>query len=54
MLVRVPYLRYDSELLDNLIKTVQKLDRNELKKGSKTPLFKESLLELFAVKVKVL
>ena len=48
------YLRYESELLDNHIKTVQKLDRNELTKGNKKPLFKESLLALFAVIVKVL
>ena len=48
------YLRYDSELLDNHLKTVQKLDRNELIKGNKKPLFKESLLEFFAVIVKVL
>ena len=48
------FLRYDSELLDRHIKTVQKLDRNELIKGNKKPLFKESLLELFAVIVKVL
>ena len=41
------YLRF----LDNHIKTVQKLDRNEL---NKKPLFKDTLLELFAVIVKVL
>ena len=29
------YPRYDSELLDNRIKTDQKLDRNELTKGNK-------------------
>ena len=33
--IRSKWLKYDSELLDNHFKTVEKLDRNELTKGNK-------------------
>ena len=33
--IRSKWLKYDSELLDNHIKTVQKLDRSKLTKGNK-------------------